>query len=100
MDAQLLKTLGRTWWLRAPARDRRDRLRHPGLDLADCDGDHPRPVRGAYALVDGVAALVAGWQAKDSGRPMWTIVLVGVVGIAAGIFTFVQPGVTAIASSC
>ena len=52
---------------------------------------------GAYALVDGVAALVGGWQAKDSGKPMWAIVLVGVVGIAAGIFTFVQPGVTAIA---
>ena len=52
---------------------------------------------GAYALVDGVAALVGGWQTKDGGKPMWTVVLVGIVGIAAGIFTFLQPGVTAIA---
>ena len=52
---------------------------------------------GAYALVDGVAALIGGWHARDSGKPMWQIVLIGVIGIAAGIFTFVQPGVTAVA---
>ena len=28
---------------------------------------------------------------------MWQVVLVGIVGIAAGIFTFVQPAVTAVA---
>jgi uncharacterized membrane protein HdeD (DUF308 family) len=52
---------------------------------------------GAWALIDGVTALVAGWNAKDAGKPMWQIVLVGVVGIAAGVLTFVMPGVTAIA---
>src|SRR5215470_18799207 len=48
---------------------------------------------GAYALVDGVAALWSGWQARDAGKPMWQIVLVGLLGIAAGIFTFVAPGI-------
>jgi len=97
MDAQLVKTLGRTWWL----------VLLRGL-AAIVFGilAWTWPIAtvitlvlfwGAYALVDGVAALIGGWQAKDSGKPMWTIVLVGVVGIAAGIFTFVQPGVTAIA---
>lgn len=52
---------------------------------------------GAYALVDGVTALWADWQAKDRGKPMRRVVLIGVLGIAAGIFTFVSPGVTAIA---
>jgi len=97
MDVQLLKTLGRTWWLvllRGIA----------AIVFGILAWTWPIATVitlvlfwGAYALVDGVAALVAGWQAKDSGKPMWTIVLVGVVGIAAGIFTFVQPGVTAIA---
>ena len=97
MDVQLVKALGRTWWL----------VLLRGL-AAIVFGilAWTWPIAtvitlvlfwGAYALVDGVAALIGGWQAKDSGKPMWTIVLVGVVGIAAGIFTFVQPGVTAIA---
>ena len=97
MDVQLLKTLGRTWWLvllRGVA----------AIVFGILAWTWPIATVitlvlfwGAYALVDGVAALVGGWQAKDSGKPMWAIVLVGVVGIAAGIFTFVQPGVTAIA---
>jgi uncharacterized membrane protein HdeD (DUF308 family) len=97
MDVTLLQTLGRTWWLVL--------LRGlsaivfgilawtwPGVTLITLV-----LFWGAYALVDGVAALIAGWQAKDSGKPMWQVVLVGVIGIAAGIFTFVQPGVTAVA---
>jgi uncharacterized membrane protein HdeD (DUF308 family) len=42
---------------------------------------------GAYALVDGIAALWSCWHARDRGK----------AGIAAGIFTFVAPGITAIA---
>jgi uncharacterized membrane protein HdeD (DUF308 family) len=52
---------------------------------------------GAYALVDGVAALWSGWQAKDRGKPMWQVILIGVIGIAAGLFTFMAPGITAVA---
>ena len=52
---------------------------------------------GAYALVDGIAALWSWWQARDRGNAMWQVILIGLLGIAAGIFTFVWPGITAIA---
>lgn len=52
---------------------------------------------GAYALVDGIAALWSCWHARDRGKAMWQVILIGVAGIAAGIFTFVAPGITAIA---
>lgn len=47
---------------------------------------------GAYAIVDGVTALWAGGSAR-----IWGLVLLGLLGIGAGIYTFVYPGVTAIA---
>jgi len=97
MDVTLLQTMGRMWWLvllRGLAAIVFGILAWawPGVTLITLV-----LFWGAYALVDGVAALVGGWQTKDSGKPMWQIVLVGIVGIAAGIFTFVQPGVTAVA---
>jgi uncharacterized membrane protein HdeD (DUF308 family) len=97
MDVQLLQTLGRNWWLvllRGIAAIVFGLLAWawPGVTLVTLV-----LFWGAYALVDGVAALIGGWKTKDAGKPMWTVVLVGIVGIAAGIFTFLQPGVTAIA---
>lgn len=53
-------------------------------------------VWGAYALVDGVFALIAGWRIRDQGKPLWPLVLVGITGLAAGIVTFLWPGVTAL----
>jgi uncharacterized membrane protein HdeD (DUF308 family) len=52
---------------------------------------------GAYAIVDGVLAVVAGWRIRDRGRPLWSLLIVGVLGIAAGVLTFKWPGVTALA---
>lgn len=52
-------------------------------------------VWGAYALVDGVFALIAGWRIRDQDKPLWPLVLVGITGLAAGIVTFLWPGVTA-----
>ena len=52
---------------------------------------------GAYALVDGIAALWSCWHGRDRGKAMWQVILIGVLGIAAGIFTFISPGITAIA---
>jgi uncharacterized membrane protein HdeD (DUF308 family) len=97
MDVTLLHTLGRVWWLvllRGIAAIVFGVLAWawPGATLITLV-----LFWGAYALVDGVAALWAGWQAKDGGKPMWQVVLIGVLGIAAGIFTFVSPGITAIA---
>ena len=97
MDVQLLQTLGRNWWLvllRGIAAIVFGLLAWawPGVTLVTLV-----LFWGAYALVDGVAALIGGWKTKDGGKPMWTVVLVGIVGILAGIFTFLRPGVTAFA---
>ncbi|MDF1485852.1 HdeD family acid-resistance protein [Ramlibacter sp. H39-3-26] len=53
-------------------------------------------VWGAYALVDGVLSLAAGLRIRDNGRPLWALVAVGLLGIAAGVITFLWPGLTAI----
>lgn len=52
---------------------------------------------GAYALVDGIFAVVAGILSARENRRWWTEVLVGVAGIVAGIATWVWPGLTALA---
>jgi uncharacterized membrane protein HdeD (DUF308 family) len=46
---------------------------------------------GVYALVDGVFALIHGVRAK-----WWGVALVGVLGIGAGIVTFLYPHLTAL----
>ncbi len=52
---------------------------------------------GAYALVDGVFALVGVFGGTRGGTPRWLLLLEGVVSILAGIIAFVFPGLTAIA---
>jgi uncharacterized membrane protein HdeD (DUF308 family) len=52
---------------------------------------------GAYALVEGIFALIGAFKLRDAGRPMWTFVVIGLLGIAAGIVTFFWPGITALA---
>jgi uncharacterized membrane protein HdeD (DUF308 family) len=50
----------------------------------------------AYAVVDGVFALVAGIFGTGSAAPRWWLIIVGLLGIAAGIVTFLWPGITAL----
>ncbi|HTT12195.1 MAG TPA: HdeD family acid-resistance protein [Burkholderiaceae bacterium] len=52
-------------------------------------------VWGAYALADGILALVAAWLVRDAGRPFGWLIVVGLLGIAAGVVTFLWPGITA-----
>jgi uncharacterized membrane protein HdeD (DUF308 family) len=52
---------------------------------------------GIYALADGVVALITAFQVRDEGRPVWPLILIGLLGIAAGDFTLARPGVTALA---
>jgi uncharacterized membrane protein HdeD (DUF308 family) len=52
---------------------------------------------GAYAVADGVLALIAAFRVRDRGKPFWALVIVGVLGLAAGLLTFFWPGVTALA---
>ena len=49
----------------------------------------------AYAIVDGVFAIAAGIGAPSG--PRWLLVLGGLAGLAIGAFTFVAPGITALA---
>jgi uncharacterized membrane protein HdeD (DUF308 family) len=51
---------------------------------------------GAFALVDGVIALIAAFSGGARPAPTWWLVIVGLLGIAAGIVTFVMPGITAL----
>jgi len=50
---------------------------------------------GAYALWDGVFALIGAF--RTAGDRRWMLVLEGLVGIAAGIVTFIWPGAASLA---
>jgi uncharacterized membrane protein HdeD (DUF308 family) len=49
---------------------------------------------GAFAFVDGVLSLISAFRITQDHR--WGLLLEGVAGIAAGILTFVWPGITAL----
>jgi uncharacterized membrane protein HdeD (DUF308 family) len=51
---------------------------------------------GTYAIADGVLAMVAAWKIRDNGRPLWSLFVVGALGIAAGVVTYRSPGLTAL----
>jgi uncharacterized membrane protein HdeD (DUF308 family) len=50
-----------------------------------------------WALFDGVLALVGSVGAAEAHEPWWPLVLMGLLGIAAGILTLKWPGITAVA---
>src|SRR5215813_1315249 len=50
---------------------------------------------GAYALVDGIFALVATFTRDVDRQRWWSLLFEGVVGIMVGILTFIWPGLTA-----
>jgi uncharacterized membrane protein HdeD (DUF308 family) len=51
---------------------------------------------GAYALVDGVLAIVAAFRHRRAGEKWWVVALGGIAGIAAGIITLLVPAITAL----
>jgi uncharacterized membrane protein HdeD (DUF308 family) len=51
---------------------------------------------GAYALVDGVFAIVGVFGGTRGGTPRWLLLIEGIAGILAGIIAFVLPGLTAV----
>ena len=53
-------------------------------------------VWGAYAIADGVMALIAACTMHEEGKPMASLIIVGILGIAAGVVTFLWPGMTAL----
>ena len=52
---------------------------------------------GAYAIVDGVLAIIAGVRAAERHERWWSPVLKGLAGIVAGVLAFVWPALTALA---
>jgi uncharacterized membrane protein HdeD (DUF308 family) len=51
---------------------------------------------GAYALVDGVFAIVGVFGGTRGGTPRWLLFIEGVAGILAGLIAFTLPGLTVI----
>jgi uncharacterized membrane protein HdeD (DUF308 family) len=62
----------------------------PGLTLAVLV-----VIYGAYALVDGAFALVAGFR-SPAGTRRWLFLAEGALGILAGFLALVWPGITAV----
>jgi uncharacterized membrane protein HdeD (DUF308 family) len=52
---------------------------------------------GAYAVVDGVAAIVMGIKEYGERERWWATLLGGIVSVGAGVLTFMMPGITALA---
>lgn len=53
---------------------------------------------GVYALVDGIATLVLALRSRrPRNTSLWALVLIGILGIAAGVIAFIWPGITAVA---
>ncbi len=51
---------------------------------------------GAYALVDGIFAVIAGIASYGRNERWWAVLLEGVAGIILGVLTFLWPGTTAL----
>lgn len=55
---------------------------------------------GAYALADGLLALIASFSTfsnKGWEDPWWALIFEGIAGIAAGVLSIALPGITAMA---
>jgi uncharacterized membrane protein HdeD (DUF308 family) len=51
---------------------------------------------GAYALVDGVFAIVGVFGGTRGGTPRGLLLIEGIAGVLAGLIAFVLPGLTAV----
>ena len=96
MQTEMHEYLGRNWgWLvlrgAAAVMFGVLALARPGITLAALIF-----MWGAFAIADGVFAMIAGWQIREHGRPFWWLFVTGALGIAAGVVTYRSPGLTAL----
>ena len=93
----MLRTLAKNWWvfvLRGVVGILFGVLAYmwPGITLVSLV-----LLFGAYALVDGVFAVVGAITGRKEHDDWVLMLLLGVVGIAVGILTYRSPGITALA---
>jgi len=50
---------------------------------------------GAYALVDGVFAIIAGVKSHGQYKRWWLLLIEGLLSVAAGVYAFAVPAMTA-----
>jgi uncharacterized membrane protein HdeD (DUF308 family) len=48
---------------------------------------------GIFAVIDGVLAIILGFKGEEDGTVWWTLVVMGVLAVLAGVIAFVQPGI-------
>jgi uncharacterized membrane protein HdeD (DUF308 family) len=92
----MMRTLAQNWWvvvLRGVAAVLFGlaAIAWPGITLAVLI-----LLYGAYALADGVLALVAALASRQPGDFPWGMLLAGLAAIAAGVLTFLWPGLSAL----
>jgi uncharacterized membrane protein HdeD (DUF308 family) len=51
-------------------------------------------VFGTFTIVDGVAAIILGFRGEADGTVWWTMVMLGLLAIAAGVFAIAWPAIT------
>lgn len=51
---------------------------------------------GIYSIADGVLSFVTAFRWRDSGKPLWPLIVIGIAGIAAGVVAFAWPQITAL----
>lgn len=51
---------------------------------------------GAYAIIDGIFAIVAAFTNRTGHQTWWVLLLEGLVGIAAGLIAFFRPGLATV----
>jgi len=67
-------------------------FRHPlvaGLSLT--------MIWGVFAFSEGGVALITAFRVRKAGRPIWPMVLMGVLGVLAGLMALLAPGMTVVA---
>ncbi len=54
-------------------------------------------VFGVYALMDGILGVWTAFAGRKEHNDWWVLLLWGLIGVGVGIFTFIAPGLTALA---
>ena len=93
----MLSTVSRTWWLAALRGALATVIGVAAFVWPGPTFDVLVLLFGAYAFFDGVVVLSFGLMAAGTPGRWWPLLVGGIVGLAIGVVTFVQPATTALA---